>query len=45
MDKKKFFEPEVKMVELDDHSIVCASPVIPGTESETPGETGDNEEF
>ena len=25
MDKKEFFEPEVKVVELDDRCIVCAS--------------------
>lgn len=26
MDKKKFFEPEVKVVELDDREIICMSP-------------------
>lgn len=34
MDKKEFFEPEVKVVELDDREIICMSTQEPGKEEE-----------
>ncbi|MCQ2198701.1 MAG: hypothetical protein MJZ19_03160 [Paludibacteraceae bacterium] len=47
MDKKKFFEPEVKVVELDDREIICMScPGDPGCPTGGGStETGDNEEW
>lgn len=30
MDKKEFFEPEVKVVELDAREIICMSGDVPG---------------
>lgn len=34
MDKKEFFEPEVKVVELDAREIICMSGDVPGGRGE-----------